>query len=580
MKASLPVLAFLAVALIGSAGSAIVWVIGERAERTDFEAIAEDAVNRIQARMSRYMLLLDATAAYFEAEMGDVSVQEFSRFVEHLDLALRHDGIATLGFAPLMEERDREAVMQVFRENYDTTLPLLPETAPYDFAAPVAFVETTDAERPRLIGYDMYSEPARRAAMEAAAKLRAPQASGPVRLVGDRPGGQQAFIVFAPLYVGVFGVEERIDRPQVPTGYVFAGFRSGSLIDAALRIPPILPIHMMAHDAASPAGTLMHSYGDAPSQRLGAGYRVERTIDVAGREWALVFRPTDAYRPSGTQRLALVLGVVSLLFAAALAALLRAQNRAHAATELLAQTMEQNLVEKDLMLQEMKHRIKNSIARILAMARQTAARATGVEAFTESFTQRLQAMATAQDMLTRSRYQRADLRELLLQELGQVFGSEDASVRLEGPPASLDEAATQALGLTFHELATNALKYGGTSEKGPAIEVRWSLEGEGAERRLVLVWQESGACGLSAPSKVGFGTRLIDTNVRVELRGDIRREFLPHGLRIDIAIPLVARQAHLPRADLVRQADAGATSCKAMACRSVKPEPRGARPAD
>ena len=578
MKTWLPVLAFLAVALIGSAGSAIVWGIGERSDRIDFEAKAEDAVNRIEARMSRYMLLLEATVAFFEAEMGDVSVQEFSRFVEHLDLSTRHDGIAGIGFAPLMEARDRGAVMQVFRDNYGTPLPLLPRAAGYDFAAPVVYVETTDLERPPVLGYDMYSEPVRRAAMEAAAQHRAPRATGPIRLVGDRPGGQRAFIVFAPIYVGAFGVDERIDRPQVPTGYVFAGFRSGTLIDAALRIPPVLPIHMTAHDAASPAGAPMHSYGEAPSQRLGASYRVERTIDVAGREWRLVFQPTDAYRPSGAQALALALAIGSLLFAAALAALLRAQNRAHAATELLAQTMEQNLVEKDLMLQEMKHRIKNSIARILAMARQTAARATSVEAFSESFTQRLQAMAAAQDMLTRSRYQRADLRELLLQELGQVFGREDGAVQLEGPPVSLDEATTQALGLTFHELATNALKYSGTPENGPAIEVRWGLEGKGEERRLVLVWQESGARGLSAPSRTGFGTRLIDTNVRIELRGDIRRAFRPDGLRIDIAIPLGARQARLAAADLVRQP--GAAGRTASASQSVKPEPSGARPAE
>jgi two-component sensor histidine kinase len=87
--------------------------------------------------------------------------------------------------------------------------------------------------------------------------------------------------------------------------------------------------------------------------------------------------------------------------------------------------MERNLVARDLMLQEMKHRIKNSIARILAMARQTARRSPDLEAFSKSFTARLQAMANAQDMLTRSTWGRADLRALLLQELGQVFGEAD-----------------------------------------------------------------------------------------------------------------------------------------------------------
>jgi hypothetical protein len=96
----------------------------------------------------------------------------------------------------------------------------------------------------------------------------------------------------------------------------------------------------------------------------------------------------------------------------------------------------------------------------------------------------------------------------------------------------------------------------------------------------MLVWQESGASDLSAPSTVGFGTRLIDTNVKVELRGDIRREFLLHGLRIDIAIPVGTRQARHTTADRVRRAGAGAASSRAAARRPGKSEPRGARPAD
>ncbi|TIO14990.1 MAG: sensor histidine kinase, partial [Mesorhizobium sp.] len=138
------------------------------------------------------------------------------------------------------------------------------------------------------------------------------------------------------------------------------------------------------------------------------------------------------------------------------------------------------------------HRIKNSITRVLAIARQTASQATDVKEFSASFSARLQAMAASQDMLTRSRWQKADLGDLLRTELGQVFGKELSEGILSGPEVLLDETTTQALGLTFHELATNALKYGEAGNSVGALKVEWRVEGRGRERTLVLDWREAG----------------------------------------------------------------------------------------
>ncbi|RTM02639.1 MAG: sensor histidine kinase, partial [Hyphomicrobiales bacterium] len=204
------------------------------------------------------------------------------------------------------------------------------------------------------------------------------------------------------------------------------------------------------------------------------------------------------------------------------------------------------LLEKDLILQEMKHRIKNSITRVLAIARQTASQATDVKEFSASFSARLQAMAASQDMLTRSRWQKADLGDLLRIELGQVFGKDLPAGVLSGPEVLLDETTTQALGLTFHELATNALKYGeagssANSVKGSwALKVDWNVEGRGHERTLVLNWREAGQKKLEPPAKTGFGTKLIDLNVTRELRGTIARDYHADGLKVEIKIPLTA----------------------------------------
>ena len=140
--------------------------------------------------------------------------------------------------------------------------------------------------------------------------------------------------------------------------------------------------------------------------------------------------------------------------------------------------------------------------------------------FSESFSARLQAMAASQDMLTRSRWQKADLGELLRIELSQAFGKELPDDMLSGPKVMLSETATQALGLTFHELATNALKYGEAGNSPEALQVEWALEGSGSLR---LFWRETGSTAVSAPEKPGFGTRLIDMNITRELKGTIRR---------------------------------------------------------
>jgi two-component sensor histidine kinase len=233
-----------------------------------------------------------------------------------------------------------------------------------------------------------------------------------------------------------------------------------------------------------------------------------------------------------------MLGLLGLLLAGTIALVARYQERAYDAKSALHEATEKSLLEKDLILQEMKHRIKNSITRVLAIARQTASHATDVKEFSASFSARLQAMAASQDMLTRSRWQKADLGDLLRIELGQVFGKDLPDGVLSGAQVLLDETTTQALGLTFHELATNALKYGEAGNAVGALKVDWRVESLGRERILVLNWREAGQKNLEPPTKTGFGTKLIDLNVTRELRGTIKRDFHADGLTVEIKIPL------------------------------------------
>ncbi|CAN5739050.1 hypothetical protein BH23PSE1_BH23PSE1_06100 [soil metagenome] len=109
---------------------------------------------------------------------------------------------------------------------------------------------------------------------------------------------------------------------------------------------------------------------------------------------------------------------------------------------------------------------------------------------------------------------------------------------LTGPPVELGERVTQALGLVFHELATNALKYGGADDGGATIAIAWALVEEDGREVLRIDWREAGGEAIEAPKATGFGTRLIDANIRHELGGRVERDFLPSGLAIRLWVPL------------------------------------------
>ena len=279
-----------------------------------------------------------------------------------------------------------------------------------------------------------------------------------------------------------------LERPGAtesqPLGTVFAAFRTQDLLKSALDKFPALPVHAEVFDGAKRSGQPAVPFGGRAAADM--DFATTRQLLVAGRPWTVEFRPTADFTRPSSPAIPVLLGLFGLMLAAAIALLQRYQARAYEAVSTLQENAEKSLLEKDLMLQEMKHRIKNSITRVLAIARQTAAGAKDIGEFSDSFSARLQAMAASQDMLTRSRWQKADLGELLRIELAQAFGKELPDGMLSGPKVLLSETMTQALGLTFHELATNALKYGEVGNSSDALKVEWQVRNQG-ERAVAVV---------------------------------------------------------------------------------------------
>ncbi len=534
MKRFFPIIVFVAVALISLAMAGYAYFAAQEAAQIKFEAVVNDAQDRIESRMELHLSLLRATKALFETRQGEVSAKDYAAFFKSLQVPDHFAGLHGIGFIRMVKAGQEAAVEQELRDNLGVGRKVHP---PSDrpWRAVTVLVEPHDEYSDPVLGFDMMVDPVRREAIEEAIDDDREHATGRL-LLGKDTGASRSFpgfLVLSRLTAAAQGGPET-------TALVYNAFRAQELFQTALAKAPLLPVNVEVYDGDADPEKLLFRSETPPSASLGDSLLTIREFETAGRLWTVLFRPTSVFSPPSSSAIPVMLGLFGLLLAGAMAMLARYQQQAFEAVSTLHATMEKSLLEKDLMLQEMKHRIKNSIARVLAIARQTAAHATDMDEFSSSFSARLQAMSASQDMLTRSRWQKADLRDLLRTELGQVFGKDLPDGLLDGPQVLLDETSTQALGLTFHELATNALKYGDAGNLFNALKIDWRLEGRGRERKLVLNWRETGQEGLEAPTETGFGTKLIDLNITRELGGEIARDFRADGLKARIRIPLPA----------------------------------------
>lgn len=530
MRKYFPSLIFVAVTLVSLTMAALVYLATVEAARIKFQSVADDALNRIEGRVEFDLALLHATQAMFAAQKGDISRDQFRDYFASLDAERKFPSLRGVGFLRLIDSDQSEAVTRELKDGYGIDRSPFPETD-LKWRTPIVLFEPMSKASLDAMGFDMATDPARRAAIESAMAAQGePRATGRVLLGQGDNERQPGILVFS-----------RVDRPAAegaaPAGFLYVAFRTAELFQAALGKGPLLPVSVEVFDGTAGDDTLLFRSQVPPDPSYGDNFSVTREANVAGRTWTVNFRPSTAFVAPSPRSAPLMLGVFGLVLAGSIALVARYQQRAYEAASLLHETTEKSLLEKDLMLQEMKHRIKNLIARVLAMARQTAAGSKDVDEFSASFSARLQAMASSQDMLTRSRWQKADLSELLRIELGQVFGKELPEGMTTGPTVELDETTTQALGLTFHELATNALKYGDGDNSVGGLKVNWHLNGQGKGRRLVLNWAERNGKGVSEPEKIGFGTKLIDMNITRELEGRIARHYADDGLRVEIDIP-------------------------------------------
>ncbi|HVV95081.1 MAG TPA: PAS domain S-box protein [Hyphomicrobiales bacterium] len=188
------------------------------------------------------------------------------------------------------------------------------------------------------------------------------------------------------------------------------------------------------------------------------------------------------------------------------------------------------------LMRELKHRMQNTLATVLAIARQSFREPDGGSTAYQGFEARLLALSKGHDLLTRDTWDRAELADVVAQLLAAY---DRDRFEIGGPALRLTPKSALALTLALHELATNAAKYGALSVPSGRVSITWEVE-RADSPHFIFRWQERGGPPVSFPARKGFGSRLIENALANELRGKVRMTYDRPGVICEIVAPLSA----------------------------------------
>jgi PAS domain S-box-containing protein len=207
--------------------------------------------------------------------------------------------------------------------------------------------------------------------------------------------------------------------------------------------------------------------------------------------------------------------------------------------KLIQNITERKIAEKRqrLLIDEINHRVKNTLATVQSFASQSLRNARSLAEGRAAFEARLIALSKSHDVLTRRHWEGADLLDVVSGAIAPYRGrSERSRFRIAGEPVRLRPKAVLALSLAFHELATNAVKYGALSNDTGNVSIDWRIDPH--SRRFELRWQESGGPTVRPPARRGFGSRLVERGLAQDIVGNVQLNFDNRGVACSIDAPL------------------------------------------
>ena len=193
---------------------------------------------------------------------------------------------------------------------------------------------------------------------------------------------------------------------------------------------------------------------------------------------------------------------------------------------------------RELLVGELDHRVKNLLATVQAVARQSFKQANLDPGVLETFNARLRAMGEAHSVIVRDHWQTAPLEDVVKVAINPFDNPAKSTFLISGPTVVLDAKSALALGMALHELCTNAVKYGALSTEDGSVEVVWGLGETERGRSATLNWSEIGGPRVELPSQKGFGTNMIERLLAGQTGGKVDVQFDAAGLRCSITIPV------------------------------------------
>ena len=189
------------------------------------------------------------------------------------------------------------------------------------------------------------------------------------------------------------------------------------------------------------------------------------------------------------------------------------------------------------LLQELSHRSKNLLSIVQALADQTLRNCSDLKEFQNRFDGRLRGLAVSNTLLARGDWRGSSLSALVELQLAPFIDLPSTRIEIRGPSVDLTAEAAQAVGLTLHELATNAVKYGALSAPHGTLSISWQIDQAHAAGALTLDWCERGGPSVTMPKRTGFGHVVMKMMIEQAVHGTVELNFAREGLRWSLKAP-------------------------------------------
>ncbi|MBB6427980.1 CHASE domain-containing protein [Sphingopyxis sp. JAI128] len=492
----------------------------------------EDQAARIAAqfnlRLRDQVAILEGVRALYQSDAA-ASGPGIRAYLAALQPQVQSPGMEGIGIAAAMRAGEPAAVEARLRENYGTDIRVWPATdQPIGF--PVILVEPHTPRRHLALGLDMYSEPVRRQAMRRAWQTGRPAASGIVQLAQEEAATvkQPGFLIYLPVYAREPADAARQTiatalRTRPIEAFIYAPFRVNDMVAAILgsRLDRVDGLEIIAGDGPSAPVVFRHG-------KMGWGAH-EQVLRIADRQWTMRISYSRPLKQLGRPLAILLFGLALAVLATQLH---RVQQRRVGEAQALAEEKARHAEDRELMIGEMAHRMKNAFARIGALARITLRESANLDEFEIKFDGRMRALSDAKQMLVTGAVDSVELGRIVRRELELAGVSDARMAAATGPEVRLDDEGAQAISLAIHEFVTNSIKYGALSGRGE-LEIEWHRDGGDIE----LNWIESDLAETPRIESESFGTQFIRTLIERQLKGSWVRTAVDKRLAIVIRWP-------------------------------------------